>query len=336
MLQPKRYGISIPFFGILNIVGDVGMTEVNKKIIELISENKSLKEISWILNITEKQLYVRIKQIINYGYLLSANYLYNSDIRYEIDKKIVDSNNNELSINLPKSKKEFRCLVISDTHIGNIDSDFDLIKIVYEYAAKEGINIILFCGDMIEGVHSSDRRYIHNIGSQIETFIKKYPYDKNIINIGILGNHDYHSLHYDGLDISKRISDMRYDIIPIGYGEGLINVSDDSFLLKHELSVVEETQVNVNPKLVLLGHGHMMKTKVYERFYIGVPTLSYVSPNKKKELLPGFIDMTIHLDKSKFEFIEVHQMIITPKIYESSVSRCRIKTLFNHYEEGKR
>ena len=42
------------------------MTEINLKVLQLINENKSLKEIASTLNLTEKQLFVRIKQIINY------------------------------------------------------------------------------------------------------------------------------------------------------------------------------------------------------------------------------------------------------------------------------
>ena len=44
------------------------MTDINKKVIELIGQNRSIKEIANILNISERQLYVRIKQIIKYGY----------------------------------------------------------------------------------------------------------------------------------------------------------------------------------------------------------------------------------------------------------------------------
>lgn len=306
------------------------MTEVNLKVLELIKENKSLKEIAKVLNISEKQLYMRIKQIINQGYQLSVDYCYNSDIYYKIEKGIYTPKTNEITIKTSKTTKEFRCLVISDTHIGNIDSDINLIKIVYEYAAKNGINIIFNCGDLIEGTYSVDKRNIDDIYSQIETYLRKHPYDKNIKNFTLLGNHDYHSLHYDGLDICKKIKNSRYDIVPIGYGESLVKIKLDSMLLKHELSIVETPGLGVNPKLTLLGHGHLMRTKVYENFCIGVPTLSYVSTNKKKEILPGFIDMTINLENGKFEFLEVHHMIITPKIYEASVSRCRLKKLYDN------
>lgn len=309
------------------------MTDINKRIIELIKENRSMKYIANEINISEKQLYVRLKQIINYGYQLVASYCYNSDIYYKIEKGIYVPKENEISIKIPSSNKEFRFIVISDMHIGNIDSDIDLLKIVYEYAAKHGINIIFNCGDSIEGVHASDRRNIDDIYKQLEFFLKNYPYDKNINNFTLLGNHDYHSLHYDGLDISKTIQNSRYDIIPIGYGESLVKIKEDSLLLKHELSVVETPELCTIPRLTILGHGHLMKTKVYENFFIGAPSLSYVSPNKKEEILPGFIDMTLHLEKGRFEFVEAHHMVITPKVYEASVSRCRLKTMYN---KGKR
>ena len=312
------------------------MTDTNKIIIDLINQNKSMKEISNTLNISEKQLYIRIKQIINYGYQLIPSYNYNSDIYYKLEKGVYVPKNNSISIKMPSSNKEFRSIIVSDPHIGNVDSSMDLFKIVYEYAAKNGINIIFNCGDLLEGVHSSDKRNIQDIYGQIETLIKKHPYDKNINNFCLLGNHDYHSLHYDGLDISKRINSARYDIIPIGYGESLVNIKEDSFLLKHQLSVVDTPNLGIDPKLIILGHGHKMKTKVYERFYIGAPSLSYVSPDKTKEILPGFIDMTLHLEKGRFEFVEAHHMIITPKVYEASVSRCRIKKFFNYIDKGKR
>jgi len=312
------------------------MTDINKRVLELLKENRSIKYISNALNMSEKQLYVRLKQIIKCGYQLVPSYCYNSDIYYKIEKGVYKPKENQVSIKLSSSNKEFRFIVISDLHIGNIDSNIDLVKIVYEHAAKNGINIIFNCGDSIEGVHTSDKRNIDDIYKQLEFLLKKYPYDRNINNFTLLGNHDYHSLHYDGLDISKTIQNARYDIIPIGYGESLVKIKEDSLLLKHELSVIETPELIRNPRLTILGHGHLMKTKVYEDFFIGAPSLSYVSPNKKKYILPGFIDMTLHLEKGRFEFVEAHHMVITPKVYEVSVSRCRLKKMYNHYDKGKR
>lgn len=311
------------------------MCEINKKILELIEQNRSIKEISSILGISEKQFFVRLKQIINYGYQIVPSYSYNSDIYYKLQRDSYIPEKNTIRIKIPNSKKEFRCMSISDFHIGNVHSDSDLFKRGYEYAAKNGINVIFICGDIFEGTHTSDSKKLKDIYSQIETFIKKYPYDENIINIAIFGNHDYHSLHYDGLDIMKTIGNARYDIIPIGYGKGIVKLKEDKLLLSHKLSVVADQDIGDDCKLSLVGHGHMMKTKLYDKLYICLPPFSYVSPDKTKEVIPGFIDMTIHFEKGLFEFIEAKHMIITPKIYQASETRCRIKELFKNSNQQR-
>jgi len=304
------------------------MNEINLKIIELIKENKGIKEISSILNMSEKQLFVRIKQIINYGYKLNSMYYYNGDISYNLSKTYKNDNKNNIRIEL--CEKEFRCIAISDMHIGNKDSDIDLLKKVYEYAANNNINIIFNCGDLIEGVHTTDKRSIDDIYKQIDYLIKKYPYDKNINNFMILGNHDFHSLHYDGLDLCKKINNSRYDLIPIGFGQGVVNLKEDKLALNHELSLINMPKLDESVKVVLVGHGHMMKTKLYDRLLLCLPSLSYVSPDKTKEIIPGFMDLSISFDRDKFEFIKAKQMIITPKVIMASESRCRMKSLFKN------
>lgn len=303
------------------------MTDINKAVIEFINQNKSMKEICNELSISQKQLYVRIRQLLNYGYQISPSYNYNSDIYYKIEKGFVDLKNNEISIKFPKSKDTFKCLVISDIHVGNVGYDVRLLNEVYEYAAKNSINIILICGDMLEGVHSSDKKKIHDMYKQVEELIRQYPYDKNIMNFGILGNHDYHFLHYDGLDVLKWISNSRYDIVLLGYGEGLIKLKDDRILLHHNLSVIRNKDAYPEHKIILSGHGHMMKSKLYDGLNLCVPTISHVYPDKTKDVLPGFIDLTLYIEKSRIANVEAHHMIITDKPYEASQTRCKIKAL---------
>lgn len=303
------------------------MTEMNLMVLDLLNQGISIKDISSKLNISEKQLYIRIKQLINYGYNLQPIYYNNSDIYYNLKKNHINTATNTVNINM-NDNNTFRCLVISDLHIGSFDSDIKLIDTVYDYANKNGINIILNCGDSIEGDYTSYRKNIKEIHSQLEYFIKKYPYDKNIINFMILGNHDYHSFHYDGLDISKTIKNGRYDIVPIGNGQGNVNIKKDSIILFHKLYDGFKPNIK-DEKIVLSGHSHMMKTKLRDIFWLGVPTLSYKSNDKTKDVIPGFIDLTIDMEKDKFEYAEAKHLIITPKVVQVSEVRGRVKTLFN-------
>lgn len=304
------------------------MNNMNKKIIELIAKNKNMREISNILNISEKQLYVRIKQIINYGYLLEPSYSYNSDIYYNFKKENVNFDKNRVSIKMSKDNNQFRCLVISNLHIGSIDGDIKLINVVYDYAIRNGINVILNCGDIIEGDYTSEEKIIKDIYSQLDYLIKNHPYDKSVNNYMIFGNHDYRSLHYNSLDISKTIHNNRYDIIPVGYGQGFIDLKKDSIILFHQL-YKDFKPVIKNEKVILSGHSHMMKTKLRDIFWLGIPTLSYKSNDKTKDVIPGFIDLNIIFSNDKFEYLEAKHMIINPNVIQVSETRGNVKTFFN-------
>ena len=311
------------------------MTDINKKIVELLLQHKSIKEIACLLSLSEKQVYMRINQIIGYGYNFKPEYISNSDIHYIINKKYYEEKNNTVKINM-LNDKEFRCIIISDIHIGNIGYDMDLLKSVYEYAAKNGIHIIFNCGDFIDGVHSTNKRILTDLESQIYTLIKKHPYDKNINVFTVLGNHDLHSLFFDGIDIMKIISKYRYDIIPIGYGKGVVNLKKDSILFQHELSVDKNPYVDADSKLIVSGHGHMMKTKIFgDGMILCAPALSSATCDKKIKVVPGFIDLRIDFYKDKFDFIEARQFIVDPLICEVSQSRCKISEVYYDREIDK-
>lgn len=313
------------------------MTGINAIVVYLLYQNKGIKEITDILGITEKQLYVRINQIIKRGYNIKPSYNYNSDIFYNIVDDLFEKEKNFIRINMENNNNIFKCLVISDTHIGNIDSNIDLLKIIYEYAAKEEINIILNCGDLIEGTHTTDRKNINNIYDQINMLVKKHPYDKNIRVFSILGNHDFHSLYYDNIDLLNEIIKYRYDIIPVGYGKGIVNIKNDRLLLQHELSIVSNPILKEESRLSLVGHGHEMKTKIYDKLYLCVPSLSSVTPDKTKKTIPGFIDLTINFENDLFEYIECKHMVVTPKIYEIGQTRARMSSLnFDDYKRNNR
>lgn len=304
------------------------MTEMNLKVLDMINDNKSLKEIASILKLSEKQLYIRIKQLINYGYFLEPTYAYDSDIYYKVNTKNINKEKeNNVIIKVPTDLKELRCIAISDLHIGNAKSDIDLIKKVYDYAAKNDIHVIFNCGDLIEGIHTCDKRNINNIHDQIECVIDKYPYDKDIYNYMIFGNHDYHAFHHLGLDISKKISNSRHDLISLGFGQGVVNIKKEKILLQHELCAVNLPKLEDDIKLALVGHGHMMKTKVYDMLLLCLPSLSKVCPDKTKQNVPSFIDLELHFIRDNFEFIRAKQMLVEPNIIPISESRCRMKVL---------
>ncbi|MDO4962974.1 MAG: metallophosphoesterase family protein [bacterium] len=303
------------------------MSDTNKIILNLINENKSMKEICSILNISEKQLYVRIKQIINQGYQIKTNCIYDFDINYTLLKTRKAEDYNIMNIGLEKDVDIFKCLAVSDIHVGNIDSNINYLNTVYDFANREGIHYILNCGDIIEGDYTTSKKSIPSTMEQLEYLLKKHPYDKNILNLLVLGNHEFYSLKKDGLDIAKKISNSRYDIIPINYGQGNIRLKKDSIALFHKLTDSSKPNLDLNQRIILSGHGHMMKTKVKDEVTIACPTLSKVSTDSSTDVIPSFIYLIIYFEKDKIEYVEAKQFAILDKTYKVSESKCKVKLL---------
>ena len=295
-------------------------------IIKLINKNLSIKEIASAINISEKELWVTLRNIISYGYDIDFKYSINSDIHPIIKKQINTKENNYIKIHMPCDDKNTRFIAVSDIHVGDKDSDIKLADEVYNYAIKNGINTILLCGDQIQGNFSKPMN-MNTIETQVEKFIKDYPYDKNILNYMILGNHDFRALYYSGFDVSKRIHNLRYDIIPIGNGIGNIKIKEDFITLKHELECVDLNYDDILGDIVLSGHSHMMKIKLNGKLVICVPSLSYNSPDKSRDNVPGFLDITLDFDRKKIGTVNIDYLLVTPKIQKVSENKIKIKNI---------
>lgn len=298
---------------------------MKEQILNLMIQNKSLKEISNELKISEKQLWVKIKQMIYNGYNIVPKYSHTSDIFFDIIKEPFNSKIDETNIFIPCDKKDFRFLVVSDLHQGK-NSNIKLMNQVYEYASKNDINSIFICGDQIDSDYSK-KLNLSKVESQVDDFIKYYPYDKNITNYMLIGNHDFRSLHLSGFDISKRINNLRYDIVPVGYGIGNIKLKEDYITLVHKLECIDIPEEDEKGKIILLGHAHMMKTKVFDRILIYVPSLSYNCPDATKVNVPGFIDMNIVFEKKKIECFSYKHMMVEPNVFEASENKIKLKSL---------
>ena len=119
------------------------MTNTNQLILDLITKNASVNEITSMTGLSHKQLFHRMNMLKIKGYDFKRKYYYNGDICYEMLKGFNDNNPNEVTILTSKKDTQFKALLISDLHLGNIDDTPELLYEVYNYCSKEGINIIL-------------------------------------------------------------------------------------------------------------------------------------------------------------------------------------------------
>lgn len=301
------------------------MTESTVEILKLIYQKKSVNEITEELNISRKKLYNILRQIKNKGYEINRKYYYNGDIFYSPKRSFLL--NDGIDIITSSDDKVFEALVISDLHIGSVKQRLDLLNKAYDYCTKNGIHIIIVCGDIIDGMFGPYLKIHDNISDQIDYVIKNYPFDKNILNFATLGDHDYDAMQKYGLNFATILENYRHDIIPLGYGIGRINIKNDCIFVRHPAPAFDELKINPNKMknfLVLCGHSHQMKFNYNpsgSMFYI--PTLSDL-PGNNISRPPSAVKMNLEFTNGMITCGIFSHLIFDKDIYEMGEFKYRL------------
>jgi len=267
------------------------MNETIQKLLELIDDNRSFNEISNILNLNRDELYQYINLINNEGYNLTRKYYYDGNIKYKLNREQV--NDNKVAIITPHDLRKLEFLIISDIHLSSCKERLDILNKAYDYCIINNIHLILVVGDIIDGYLGYLPKINNTSYEQVDYCIKTYPFDKNIINFLVLGNHDYSILKEDGLDLGKALQNKRHDMVVTGYGEGKLYLKNDFIVLRHPLKIPKEYYESYNRTLIVKGHTHKSRVWTdYNNTIIYAPTISDINMDG---ILPGAIDMTIEL-----------------------------------------
>lgn len=296
------------------------MSDLNIKIMNLICEGKSINEILEILKIGKKRLLIQLRTIMSEGYEFNKNITPDGNINLELKK---DLNKNNIMIST-KKQENLRVLVIADLHLGRKKDKLEYLDAVYDYAIKNNIGIILNLGDLIENTYHLPANELKKktVEEQIDYVIKNYPFDKNIANILLYGNHDLYSLTHYGLNVGKMIEKDRYDLMSLGYGLGYLNLNKESICLTHN-----KTCTNTDYKIVFEGHSHRMMYKfINKRLIVDVPALSDATPaSYDYNPLKGFLDITFEFNEQLVQQVYIKQQIIHYGIHTSCESKFKIR-----------
>ena len=281
--------------------GLFSLNELTINIINLVNLGKTNREICEKLNIDYKTLYFELKKV--HG--ISRNY----DREYFYDGKIISNGNIKNTYNKGNTlnignNNNLRFLVISDLHYGNSLENVEAVNRAFNYAKKRGINVILACGDFIDGAFSKGKQIIERYFKQLEHFVLDYPYDKDIITFGVGGNHDYSVKMNDELDFIKFCKMYRDDVVILDYCNGLINLGNDSIQMYHEIK--EFHKLMSSSSIILIGHTHKFAVnyisgKNYLNIY--VPSLSNLV-----QTVPEALEIELSLNNGKLENINIKEI----------------------------
>jgi len=275
------------------------MKEEMQLLIELVKQNKTLNEISNILNLSNKQIFTKLSMLRSNGYLIDKKYYYNGEIRYSLHNPFNSSQSN-FKIITDENTSKIRVVLTSDTHLGHINDELQCINNMTEYCINNDIHIVLNLGDFFEGMYKSREKQAKFLRpeEQISYALRNYPYDKNILNFVLLGNHDTTFFTNYGIDIKTILEERRHDIIPVDYGYGEINIGGAQFRLQHPLSseIAPKIPNTIKKTIILKGHSHKFKITSDNRNHmvINVPSLSSV-PTSGLEIIPSIIDMEVEI-----------------------------------------
>ncbi len=284
-------------------------------LLNMINEGRTLNEMSKVLGLSNKQLFMRLSMLRNSGYLFDRHYHYNGDISYSISDPLVQNNSNTININTSNDLKTIRAVLTSDTHLGHIEDRLECIDSMTDYCIREGINLVFNAGDFFDGIHNNgvDSKF-QDPFQQIAYGLKNYPYDKNILTMALLGNHDATFWLEYGIDIKNILLDRRQDIIPVGYGYGKVNIGGFQVKMRHP---IRSNGIKVNAPdeqlrgVLLRGHSHEFRVVPSSNsLIIYVPALSGVLVNGNlKKMLPGMIDMKLEI-KNDVVYSEYFQQFV--------------------------
>ena len=203
--------------------------------------------------------------------------LYNNGIMYKrTESSSFNVNGNKL-------------LIIADTHIGNIQENFNYIDQAYETGLKEGVVSCIHLGDLFQGNFSVRDK---SISYQLNAFEKYYPKVNEFITNLAMGNHEKGM--FDEVPEAFDVLKTRQDFNVVGYRRVYFTWNNYMFGMSHKIDKFGNEFSSEDTALDISGHGHVLKIKSNSSLKVG--TLSDNMMPQYKDALPSFLIATLEDD----------------------------------------
>jgi len=297
------------------------MSDIDLKLLNLVNEGYTINEISDKLNMSRDDIYKLFRDLKQIGIDFKRDYYYSGDIIYAPKKDLdVHQKYNFVNIITKPEDNMFRAMIISDIHFGSVYERVDVLNKIYDYCIVNNIHIIIICGDFLDGItlgRAESKLHKHPL-EQFQHGLNNYPFDKNILSFLTLGNHDVDSLSSFGINFLEYLNNFRHDIVPIGYGNGRINIKNDKILVTHPLCIGISNNLELPGNYLLLkGHHHCTKSIIGNNgnCSLTVPSVSNIFLTDNV-FLPGAIDLIIKFKNGYFDTVYYDHLLISDKIYK--------------------
>lgn len=124
---------------------------------------------------------------------------------------------------------EFKFIAISDTLIGSKYQQLSLLNDIYQKGYEMGYHNVILCGNLTAGLYPitnsyADSCFLDDTMRQVDYIIQNYPQVEGMKTYFIAGPNDEKHLKKNKINIGKRISDSRKDMIYLGFNSCSIEI----------------------------------------------------------------------------------------------------------------
>lgn len=131
----------------------------------------------------------------------------------------------------------FKFVAISDTRFGSKSQQLSILNDIYTKAHDLGYENVILCGNISEGLYSltkgedSEANFLDDTMGQIDYITQYYPHIEGMKTYFITGSKDETHLNKNRINIGKRISDLRDDMVYLGHRSCNVTIDKTNMLI---------------------------------------------------------------------------------------------------------
>lgn len=283
---------------------------------ELTEKEISLTSLVEKLELNEYEILGLVNELRNEGINISVK-KYDDDIYLlnQGEKELIDNYFYEFNTD---QNKEFKFITISDTLIGSKYQQLSILEDIYQKGHEMGFDNVILCGNLTAGLlkSNSDSNFLNDTMLQVNYIIDKFPKIEGMKTYFILGPNDANHLTKNKINIGKRISDVRDDMIYLGYNSCMISIDKTEMLvlcskLSKTYTVSYRTQQQTDSfrsedKPDILLHGGLLQMEKYPYRDVKVMSIPSVCATTKEmtekryQNTVGAFYMTVRTNKNGY------------------------------------
>ncbi|MBR1386206.1 MAG: hypothetical protein IJ568_05210 [Bacilli bacterium] len=194
-------------------------SEKEQELISLLDKEKSLTQVCSNLELNKYEILGLVSSIRGKGQNIIVKRL--DDDIYLInhgEREIKDKNSFSLNTD---NNHEFKFVAFSDTRLGSKSEQLSILNDIYRKAHEMGYNNAILCGNISAGLYPitdiyAETNFIDDTYQQVDYIKDNYPYVEGMKTYFITGKVDDTHLKKNKVNIGKRISQVRSDMIYLG------------------------------------------------------------------------------------------------------------------------